>query len=174
MGLIPLLWLAWLHLRGERRDVAWWWLAGVFAVSWIADMAALWFDPWTASKVYPVSQAAIVGLVFLSRREALLLIVTLGLVGIGDVLLVGVGDFDLMLRTVAWLSVVGIVYPLRQLERLRIYLLTGFGLGWVAWLGYSINPGWGTWICYQLVRLIAIAMFCWASLRPTVKLRISA
>lgn len=131
-------------------------------------------NPWTVSKVYPVSQAAIIGLVFLSRREALLLITTLALVGIIDVLLVGVGDFDILLRVIAWGAVVGIVAPLKQLARLRTALLVYFGLGLLAWMWYAIDPGWASWIGYQSTRLIGIMAFCWASQKPGPRLRVTA
>lgn len=144
----------------------------MFLVSWIADTAALWYDPWTLSKVYPVSQAAIVGMVFLSRRDAMYLIVTLALVGLLDVLWIGIGDFDVLLRTVAWLSVVGIIYPLVQLGRLRTSLLVYFALGWWCWMIYAIAPGWPSWILYQSMRLIGIALFCWAATSPLPQLRV--
>lgn len=141
-------------------------------MSWLADIAALWMNPWISSKVYPVSQAAIIGLVFLSRREALTLIVTLMVVGTVDVLLVGIGDFDILLRTVAWLGIVGIIWPLRQLERLRTCLLVAFGLGWACWMGYVISPGWTSWLIYQAVRFAGIALFCWASMKPGPRLTV--
>lgn len=166
MALVPLLWLAWLHWRGRDPGLAFWWLAGAFAVSWLADTAAHFANPWVVSKVYPVSQAAIVGMVFLSRRDAMLLIVVLALVGILDVLWIGIGDFDILLRTVAWLSVVGIVWPLRQLGRLRTSLLVYFGLGLAMWWGYAIWPGWTSWLGYQGVRAIGILWFCLAALTP--------
>lgn len=173
MGLVPLLWLAFLHFRGSPHGVEWWWLALVFGVSWIADTAAHFSNPWVMSKVYPLSQAAIVGLVLLSRRGALSLIVTLVLVGVLDVLWVGVGDFDILLRTVAWLSVAGIVYQLPQLARLRISLLVAFGIGWWCWMIYAIAPGWPSWIAYQLTRFIGILLFCWAATSPLPHFKLS-
>lgn len=173
MGLVPLLWLALLRFRGRTIGVEWYWLAGVFAVSWLADTAAHFANPWVMSKVYPVSQAAIVGLVLLSRREALLLIATLVWVGALDVVWIGVGDFDILLRTVAWLSVVGIIFPLKQLGRLRLSLLVAFGVGWVCWMGYAIWPGWTSWSGYQLTRLAGILLFCWAATSPLPQLRLT-
>lgn len=171
MALVPLLWLAtW------KRDLgaAWWWIAGAFAVSWIADTAALWASPWVVGVLYPVSQSAIIGAVFLSRRDAVRLVGIVVGIGVIDVLWHGTTGPDILLRTVAWLSVVGIVYPLRQLERLRICLLVAFGLGWACWMGYTINPGWTSWLLYQSVRLAGILLFCWASLKPGPRLRVSA
>lgn len=173
MALLPFLWLAWLHFRGERRDVAWWWLAGAFFVSWLADTAAHWMAPFLVSPVYLVSQASIIGFVFLSRRKALTLIVVLVAVGIAAILWRGVDSPDVLFHTVAWLSVVGIVYPLRQLGRLRYSLLIYYGAGWLCWLGYAINPGWFSWSGYQLTRLLGIAMFCWAASSPLPHLKLS-
>lgn len=172
-ALIPVLWLGWLHLRKRDPGSAWWWLSAVFLVAWLADTAALWMDPWTVSKAYPVSQAAIIGLVFLSRREGLLLIAALALVGIVDVLLVGVGDFDILLRVIAWGAVVGIVLPLKQLGRLRTALLVYFGAGLLTWMYYAIDPGWPSWSLYQLIRFAGILLFCWASMKPGPRLMLT-
>lgn len=164
MGLVPVLWLA---LRKERR-VEWWWLAGVFGVSWLADTAAHWVNPWLVSAVYPVAQAGIVGAVFLSRREAALLVAVLVWVG---VLSAGWGTVpDLLLRTVAWLAVVGIVWPL-PLGSLRVALLLAFGLGWLCWVGYQFAPGWTSWGVYQGVRAVSLGWFCLArEQRPAVRI----
>lgn len=172
-ALIPVVWLGWLHLKKRDPGLAWWWLSGVFLISWLADTAALLFDPWVMSKVYPLSQAALVGLVFLSRREATQLIIALMFVGIADVLWIGVGDFDVLLRTVAWGAVVGIVYPLRQLGRLRLSLLVAFGLGWFCWMLYALSPGWTTWVAYQLTRFLGVLLFCWAATSPLPQLKLS-
>lgn len=169
MGLVPILWLFW---RGRDLDAAWWWIAGAFAVSWTADTAALWIDPWLIGAVYPVTQSAIIGAVFLSRWDAAKLVVLLVIVGVIDGVWHGSIGPDILLRSVAWLSIVGIIYPLRQLERLRICLLVAFGLGWVCWMGYTIWPGWTSWLIYQGVRLAGILLFCWASLKPGPRLRV--
>lgn len=169
MALLP---LGWLVLKGRKLDIAWWLLAGAFAVSWLADTAANWFDPWIIGAVYPVSQAAIVAAVFLDRRNTLKLILILLLVGVVDVFWKGVDSPDILLRTVAWLSIVGIAYPLKQLGTLRVSLLVSFGVGWLAWMWYAMNPGWPSWIGYQSVRLVGILLFCWAATSPLPRLRI--
>jgi hypothetical protein len=172
MGLIPLIWLAILHFRGKRAGIEWWWLAGAFAVSWLADTAAHWTGSQLVGAVYPVSQSAIIGAVLLSRSEAIELTIGLVAIGVLDVYANGITGPDILLRTVAWLSIVGIVYPLRQLERLRMALIVSFGVGWVCWLGYAIWPGWSSWGLYQTVRLAGILLFCWASLKPSPRLRV--
>lgn len=174
MSLVPFFWLAWLHWRKREPGLAWWWLAGAFAVSWLADTGALWLSPWLVGAVYPVSQAAIIGAVLLSRSEAIELTIALVLIGILDVYANGITGPDILLRTVAWLSIAGTVYPLRQLERLRMCLLVSFGVGWLAWMWYAMNPGWPSWIGYQSVRLAGILLFCWAAAKPGPRLRVTA
>lgn len=173
MALLPLVWLLWLRVRRRDLGAAWWWLSGAFAVSWIADTAALWVDPWLVGAVYPVSQAVIMGFVFLSRREALAFIIALLIVGIADVFWKGVSSPDILLRTVAWLSVVGILWQLKQLQRLRTALLVYFGLGWLCWMGYAIWPGWTSWSAYQITRLVGILLFCFAATSPLPQLKLS-
>lgn len=173
MGLVPLVWLLLLSWRGRNLGAAWFWLSGAFAVSWLADTAAHWTDSHMISVVYPVSQAAIVGFVFLSRREALAFIIALLVVGIADVFWKGVSGPDILLRTVAWLSVVGILWQLKQLQRLRTALLVYFGLGWLCWMGYAIWPGWRSWSAYQITRLVGILLFCFAATSPLPQLKLS-
>ena len=76
---------------------------------------------------------------------------------------------DLLLRTVAWLGIVAIVWRL-PVPRLWLALGTTFGLGWVAWLGYVLSPGWPSWGVYQGVRAVGIGLFCWAAVgQPTLR-----
>jgi len=172
MGLVPLAWLAWLHVTARRRDPAWWWLAGAFGVSWLADLFALWVDPWFIGTIYPVSQAGIIGAVFLSRQDAIrFALVLVGIAGASIVLRGGEGP-DVLLRTVAMLGVAGIVWDRWSLGRLRTALLVYFGLGLVAWWWYVGWPGWPSWLVYQGTRAVGIAFFCAASLRPAPDLRL--
>lgn len=173
MGLLPLIWLAFLHWRGRDPGLAWWWLAGAFAVSWLADTAAHWMAPLLVSPVYLVSQASVVGFVFLVRRDAITLVVALVVVGLGAVFWRGVEAPDVLFHTVAWLSIIGIVYPLRQLGRLRTSLLVYFGLGLLAWMLYAVSPGWFFWLAYQSTRLIGILLFCWAATSPLPRFHLS-
>lgn len=170
MALLPALWLA---LRMDRRT-EWWWLAGAFGVSWLADLAALFSHaPWLISTVYPVSQAAIVIAVLADREEALVYTWLLVLVGIVSVLAEGVTGPTLLLETVAAASVVSVVWPL-PLGKLRICLLVAFGGGLLAWIGYVIAPGWTSWLVYQSVRAVSLLLFCWASWKPHPMLRVVA
>jgi hypothetical protein len=166
MALIPLAWLVVLTIRKRPRDVAWWWLALALAVSWVADTAALWVDPWFIGLVYPVTQAALVAAVFLDRLDAARFVVALVVVGVTDALWHGVEGPDLLLRTVAWGAVTGIVWERPALGRLRTALLVAFGLALLCWWGYAIAPGWWSWGAYQLARLAGILLFCFAAAHP--------
>jgi hypothetical protein len=172
MALLPLVWLAWLAAWEDRRGAEWWWLAGAFFVSWLADSAAHVADPWLVSLVYPVSQAAIVGAVLLEREEAALFVGSLVTVGVVAVLWRGVGTPDVLVHTVAWASIALVAFDRAALGRLRLALLVAFGFGWLAWLGYTVTPGWPSWLCYQGVRALGIGCFCWAASYPTPRLRV--
>jgi hypothetical protein len=171
MGLVPLFWLA---LLGQRRGVEWWWLALAFAVSWVADTVVHYYGhPWAVSAVYPVTQAAIVGAVFLTPWHTRLFVGALMLCGVLAVTLEGTTKPSLILHTVAWLSIVAIVSPL-PIGRLRLALLTSFGIALVAWVLFTLWTTWLSWSLYQGVRAVGIGLFCWASLRPQPMLRVVA
>lgn len=174
IGLVPLACLAVLAMRRQRRDAAWWYLAGAFFVSWIADAFALaGVEPWLMSLVYPVSQAALVGAVLLERRQAMAFVGALVTVGLVAVLWLGVDQPDVLVRTVAWLGVALIAYERDALGRLRMALLVAFGVGWLAWAGYAVRPSWSTWLAYQGVRALGVGTFCWAAWKPTPRLRVA-
>lgn len=172
MGLVPLFWILLLHWRGHDPGAAWWWLALAFAVSWIADTAASWVNPWLVSPLYLVSQAMVIGFVFRTRIEALFLTAMAGAVAILAVAWRGVEGPDVLLHTVVWLAIGGIIYPLWQLGRLRGSLLVYFGLGLLAWWGYATWPGWIWWSEYQMTRVFGIALFCAAATSPLPHLKI--
>lgn len=173
MALLPLLslWLLW--GAKQDRNVAWWWVAMAFAVSWVADSASHLLPPWVISLAYPVTQAALVGAVLLERRDALLLTVCLGILGIGAATWGDLHGPDLLLRTAAWGSIAVVAYERKALDRLRVSLLVSFGLGLVCWMGYAAWPGWTSWSLYQGVRLAAILIFCSAAVRPAPRLRLA-
>jgi hypothetical protein len=168
MALVPLFWL---WGRGERRT-EWWWLAGIFLVSWLADTVAHWTGAGLVSAVYPLSQAALVAAVFLERRHALAVTGALVLLGLVSVLTHGVATPEVLLHTVAWLSAAGIVAFL-PLGRLRVALLVLFAGGWLAYLGYVLAQGWASWLTYQGVRAASIGLFCWAQWKPHPILRLA-
>lgn len=169
LGLLP---LAWLAVTGNRERHLWW-IAAAFGISWLADLSAHWADPWVVSVVYPVSQSALIGAVLAERNEAWAFLGVLVLTGLATVLGRGVDGPDVLLRTVAWGGVVSIVGSRPALGRLRTALLVAFGLGWVAWIGYTVAPGWTSWIAYQVVRAVGLGLFCWASMKPSPGLRLA-
>jgi hypothetical protein len=155
MALLPLLWLA---LRRERRP-DWWWLAGALAISWVADSMAHVVPASWVSSAYPVSQSGLLGAILLPKRSAGYFVSVLVAVGIVALWL---GERpDVLLHTVAWLGLTALVWPLR-LGRLKESLVLLFGLGWVAWLAYALDPGWASWLAFQGIRALGLGWFCLA------------
>lgn len=170
IGLVPVVWLA--VVRPRQADPAWFWLATAFTVSWVADTVARVVDPWLVSLTYPMSQAALVGFVVLSRRDAWTLLLALLVTALAAVVVrVETRGPDLLIHTVAWLSVVGIVWD-RWALPVRGSLVAYFGLGWLAWVGYTLAPGWPTWIAHQGTRAVGIALFCAAARSTSPSLRL--
>lgn len=163
IGFLPLTWLA---ARNERR-AQWWWIAVAFGVSGLADLLSYGphplLDPWLAATVYPVSQAGILVLALGERREAPAFIGLLVLAGFVAVFWEGIAGPSLFLETIAAGIIVRIAWHVPE-KRLRALLLYAFGIGWLAWVGYTLNPGWLSWGLYQSVRAVSLGMFCWANL----------
>lgn len=168
MALIPVVWLT--AQRETRR--AWWWLAAAFGISWLADWLGHWVNPWTVGMIYPVSQAAIIGAVLLNRDAARVFVLTLAGIAAVAVLAGGAQGPDWLLRSASWGSVAVIAWNRPALGILRLALLVSFGLGLVAWIGYSVSPGWETWGVYQTLRAVGLILFCWAAVSHP-KLRIA-
>lgn len=159
IGIVPLVWLI---LSRRLYDPSAWWIALAFGVSWVTDMAARWVDPWVLSVVYPVSQGALLALATLPRRRADHFIALLCVAGVASILWHGATGPDLLLRTVAWGGIAGVVWPRRDMGRMRLAILVAFGGGLLAWYGYAAAPGWASWIAYQAVRLAGVLLFSWA------------
>jgi hypothetical protein len=166
MGLLPIAWLSIRRARGQRSAAVWWWVAGAFGISWIADLIAQFLptqDRWAVSLVYPVSQTAIIGAVLLPRRIAQALLGCLAVLAIIAALTQGIGTPDLMLRAVAWLSIVATVWLTSNIPiRLQACLLVSFGLGLAAWMALIRWGSVQTWYAYQETRLAGLLLFCWA------------
>jgi hypothetical protein len=163
LGVVPLAWLGILRLRGRRLDVAYTWLALAFGVSAVADVAAFWMAPAdrpVVSIVYPISQTAIIAAVFLIRRDALIVAAGLCLVALAVVAWRGVQQPDVVFRSIAWLVLVRLIWPLNSIGAMRTALLLYFGLGLIAWIAFVLWQGWWTWGVYQGVRAIALAWYC--------------
>jgi len=185
MDLVPLAWLGVLHWRGKKRDTAWWWIAGAFAVSWISDTAAQYMgasDRWLPSLVYPVSQAGMIGMVFLNRVWSERIVVVLVAVAVAAAFVNDPKLPDVLLRTVAWGTVAGVAWGVAMPGRLRASLLVSFGVALLCWIAFIAS--WGTqgqlasstfvaaWT-YHLTRAIGLALFCWATMRAVPHLRMA-
>ena len=167
IGVVPVVYLAAREVRlGVALDDGWWWVAGAFAVSFLADVLALLLPTWLTALVslgYPILQAGIIAAVLLPKSMARLFMVGLLLAGLAAVAIEGTATVDVLLRTVAWLGVCGLVWGRYAMGRLRTVLLYGFGLLWAVWClhaAFLIVPTWGL---YQGVRLAVALGFCWAA-----------
>lgn len=173
VGLVPLAFLAYLQRRGQKRDAAYWWLAGALAVSFLADVASFVVPLRATNDAYPLLQSGLIGLVLLDRPTAVLYCVGLALASL-LVPLFGLHRPDWAFATVAWLSVAWIAYRYQALPAwLRLSLLVMFGLGWLAWIGYVLWPGWVGWLAYQGCRAAGTGLFCWAALKPGPRLTLA-
>lgn len=169
-GAFPL--VAWLF---SRRDTAYGWLAFAYGVSLLADIAASQLAPadrWLPMLVFLVTQASIMGAVFLTRTGDLIFAAVLVTIGLVAALWRKVEGPDVLLTTVAYLGICGIVWD-RPLGLLRDALLVSFGLGWLAWMAYVVGPGMDTWLVVQGVRLAGIFLFCVALTQPQPSLRLT-
>ena len=178
MALIPLAWLSWVEWTRHREiDSAWYWLAGAFFVSWIADSAADTLPAswrWLPSLVYPIAQVSIVGAVLLSRRAAWALLGALTCVGLAVAVSHGARGPDVLLRAASFGAVTAIVTYRRELPmRLRLALAVYFGLGLVLWLVYARWLTGPMWYGYQAARLAGLLLFCWAAVQPGIPLRLT-
>ncbi len=176
MALLPLATLGLMRAGGTRRDAAWWWIALAFAISWIADGIAdvvAMTDRVIVSLVYPISQAALIAAVIMSRSGALVFIGVLTLAGIAVVIQHGIASPDVALRSVAWLAVVNQAWRRRELPyALRASLIVYFGLGWLMWLVHMQWVSVATWYPYQLARFLGLLIFCWAVVESGPHLRL--
>ena len=161
IGLLPLAWLSFRHALGKSTPSALWWIAAAFGVSWLADTLASWANPAVISIVYPVSQAGVIGLVLLQRRDAQRFLALMVAVAVVSILWQGVTAPDVLLRSVAWGGVVGMAVH-STFGRLRWALAVYFGLGLIAWVWYAALPGWPSWLGYQGTRLAGLLAFCGA------------
>jgi hypothetical protein len=158
MAVLPLAALAWRRPKAP----ALWWLAGVFVVAWLADYGKhVGISPLLTSWVYPISQAGLVLAVLLPRRLALLALTWVVFVGIVGLLWGHGRGPDLILRAGAWGAIIAVLWPHRELGLLRTALLVYFGVGLLAWAGYTAVPGWTSWGVYQGIRAAGIGLFSW-------------
>ena len=178
MALLPLGALTALRLGRIRRDAAWWWLAGAFAVSWLADTVTHLLPPsagWVPSLVYPVLQAGLITAVLMPRAMAWLVLGGLMGIALAAAVHVSASGPDVVLRSAADLTVVLVALMRVALPvTLRASLVATFGAGWLAWLLFANRPELPTWYLYQTCRLVGLVLFCAAVRHPTIRLWVLA
>lgn len=166
IGAIPFVWLCWRRFSGRETPTVYWWVAAGYFVSWLADSAAHWVDPWVIAAVYPVSQASIIAAGFLPPIGAWTFTMTLMTGAMADIAWHGVAGPLILLRVVAWLPLVWIACGLWRLPWLRISLLMSYGVGLLWWGAYIVSPGYLTWGGLQLTRFVAAICLCMGASRP--------
>lgn len=179
MGLMVSAWLLGLVPLGfvvtSRAPRAYRWLALALGISFLADgVTLLTREPWWVSRVYVVSQSALVCAVFLSRKDAMAMLALLVLCGLCAVFLEPKGP-EAPLHLIAWFLVVGVASD-EAPRPLRRALMTYFGLGAAAWMVYVLFPdGWPsrTWLVFQGTRALGIALFGYACWHPAPELRLT-
>lgn len=167
MGLVPLALLLVLWILDVRRGPVWWWLAGAYAVSWVADSVAHVVDPGVVSIVYPVAQVLLVALALASVTEVAVVGLVLFMMLLQAITWYGMDGPDVLLRTVAFGTAVVVAWHRAPNRVIQLSLLATFGAGLVAWYGYSIWPGWTSWGLYQSTRFVGLVLFCVATWKPT-------
>lgn len=173
IAFVPLLALGFLHWRGLRRDVAYWWLAGAFLVSGVVDALGYVIaeDAYKRlSDLYLILQCAIIAAVFLTRIDRWIITACLVCVGLSTLALSDPG-LDIALVTVASLAVCGIVYDRPALGHLRSALLVYFGATLVVNLAAFVYPHPPMGLVYHGTRLVGLLWFCVACWRPGPTLR---
>lgn len=161
LALVPVLWLVILAYYGQPRAVEWWGLAATLELFWLADTAAHHYDPWTVSALYPLGQAVLMALLLLSLRDALRLGGFVVAVGLGIVVLRGIARPELIAHTVAWVSILCMVWPPQTMFARAV--LGVFGVCWFGWYLFTVLPTLVGWSFFQGERLGGTLVFCWAS-----------
>lgn len=172
MGIAPIIFVLVRDRLGFKVELHYWWLAVALAISFMADSAAHWVDPYVVSVVYPLSQAVLVAACIVPRRSAIIFLGVLVPVGIFSVLIGKDLGGDAVLRTVAFLGVCVALWPLQSLGVLRLSLLCYFGASWVYWMAYAAWPSTATYLLHQSARFVGITLYCYSVARPMPKLRL--
>jgi len=171
MGLLPVGVCLWMSRKGRSLDTAFWVLGIAYGVSWLADTAAHFVNPWIASASYPVAQASLIGAVFLGRSAAVRFLYLLATCGIFSAVLRASPGPDLVLNIVASGGVTLIALE-HAIGHLRNALVVTFGLGIVAYVAWVVDvmlngqAGVRSWYPMQAVRLVGTLWFCYAVMRP--------
>ncbi len=174
MALLPLAMLAGLSVGGHRCDPGYWWIAGGFSVSWLADTVAHWVNPWTVTLVYPITQTTLILAALLTRKATIYVLGALAFIAVITLVLRGTKGPDLILHSASSLVVVAVAFEMWELPaRLRASLIVYFGAGLITWL---IHVQWlvvATWYPYQAARLAGLLLFCYAAWRCTPSLKLA-
>jgi len=160
LGLVPVAWLTALWTAGRRPSPRWWGLAAAFGVSWVADWVSHGKGTFPVGPPYLFAQASLFALVLAPHPWRF--IVVLAFTALFAILNLDLTQPDSFVHTVAWLGLLAVTWPGLTVP-LRWTLGVAFGLGWVAWMGYCLRPGWGSWLTYQSVRAASLGLFCWTS-----------
>jgi hypothetical protein len=169
-GLLPLLILGALQIWGVRRDSRDWWLAAGFAISWLADLAAHWADPWLVSHVYSVGQAGcLYGALTTPRRASWLLGLT-GLVAAWSLSAGPVTAPAVAVWVVSAAVILVLIWKRRDLGFRWWGLLAYFGLGlafriWFPLVLDDAETFRVVWLGYQACRMAGLSLVSWALLR---------
>lgn len=164
IALLPLVVLVWLGVRGRERQAEWWLVAGAYLVSWFADAAAHYVNPWIVSAVYPVSQSALIGAALLPRKHATPYVAAIVLLGCVAMAFHDFAGPDILLRAVCFGAIVALAWGRAwDLGNLHASLMVYFGLGLLAWFAYAVAPNWWTWGAFQLCRVTGLVLFCVAA-----------
>jgi hypothetical protein len=158
LGAVPLLWLLALRVGGRSSTADWWWMAGAFGVSLVADVAGRLASPVFVSQLYVILQAALFVMVLAEARWVVGLIALFLAVGSVSIALRDGQGLDVLLHLVAWGTVAGLAWRVAA-DRLKVALLCYFGLGAALWACYVASPGWWTWGGYQVTRLLGVGLW---------------
>lgn len=175
--LLPLVWLSALAMRGHRRDVAFWWIAIAFAVSFASDTAAIVFKTggWAISCAYPMAQVALIVAVLANAwSEAAKIITALCASALFAVGLEDMTKPEWAFHLIAFGTVTVMAWRRPALGRLRLALLVYFGLSAALW---CVHVAWlttATWYPYKIADTVGLLLFCWATVndRPALTLTI--
>ena len=164
LRILPLLWLGWLALHYQRRDREHRLLGLGFAVSPLTDLTVKLLPVMAPlANLYPLVQALAVALVVLDETEARQFAGILTLAGGLSVALTE--GSDLLLYTVASLSVCLIVWRSTLPTLLQASLYAFFGGSWLALVNSFWNPYPWAGFVFHATTLAGCALFCVAASR---------
>lgn len=160
-GLVPLAVVVW-YRTAITTQSAYWWLAGAFGVSFLADLAGLFGGGYLASQTYPLLQAGLVALVIAPRPIAVLTIGALAFISAVSLAWRMAAGLDVLLHVAAWGSTAALASRNLTPGPLRATLVWGFALLSLAWVGFRLEPTFLAWGVMQGVRLAMALGFAWA------------